>query len=115
MNGDHPQPATPQHHAPTDAAPIAVSFDLPAELRDLVGPPEALAARARRALVLDLLRAGEIGQGTAARLLGITRYDILDLMAEHEIRSGPLTAEELDRDVEAAMRGAVRRSLHAGG
>ncbi len=103
MSNHEAEPPGPQSEAAAAAAPIRVTVDLPGELRDIVGPPEELARRARRVLVLDLLRAGEISQGKAARLLGITRYDILDLMAEYEIPSGPLTAEEM-REESAAVR-----------
>src|SRR4051812_47247750 len=63
--------------------------ELPDELVALLGSPAAAAARAREALVLDLLREGQIGQSHAAELLGLTRWDLLDLMARHQITSGP--------------------------
>ncbi len=91
-----------------------VTVELPDDLVELLGSAESLAVQARRALVLDLLRQGQVSQGKAARLLGITRYDILDLMAEYEIPSGPLTAEELERDVANARLGAVQTRLHVG-
>jgi predicted HTH domain antitoxin len=93
----------------------SVTIEVPEELVDEVGSVDALAAQARRALVLDLLREGRVSQGRAARLLGLTRYDILDLMAEHRIVSGPLTAEEVERDLEAARRGMVTAPVDAGG
>lgn len=107
------RPTQPATNAETPT--IRVSVDLPRELRDIVGSPEELARRARRSLVLDLLREGEISQGKAARLLGITRWDLLDVMARYHIPSGPLTPEELERDLEAALQGALPRPLHAGG
>ncbi len=81
-----------------------VTVELPDALVELLGSAESLAVQARRALVLDLLRQGQVSQGKAARLLGLTRYDILDLMVQYEIPSGPLTAEELERDIENARR-----------
>ena len=81
-----------------------VIVELPDDLVDLLGSAESLAVQARRALVLDLLRQGRVSQGTAARLLGLTRYDILDLMAEYEIPSGPLTAEEMREEIETVRR-----------
>lgn len=83
--------------------------ELPEELVALLGSPEEAAARARAALVFELLREGRISQGKAAQLLGLTRWDILDLMARHGIPSGPDTAEEMRQDVEEARRvGRVR-------
>jgi predicted HTH domain antitoxin len=92
--------------AATRTTARTITIELPdalvASLESLVGIED----RAWKALVLDFLRDGEISQGRAARLLGVTRYDILDLMASHHILSGPLTAEEAERDVEAARRGS---------
>jgi hypothetical protein len=65
----------------------------------MLGSPEAAAARAKEALVLQLLREAEITQGQAARFLGLTRWDILDLMAEHNILSGPVTPEEVEAEL----------------
>lgn len=81
-----------------------VTIELPDELVARLGSSDDLASQARRALILDLLRRGEISQGTTARLLGITRYDLLDLLAAYEIPSGPLTAEEMQQDIENARR-----------
>ena len=104
----------PRPEAAAEPAPIRVTVDLPGELEGIVGPPAELARRAQRALVLDRLRAGEISQGTAARPLGLTRYDILDLMAEYEIPSGPLTAEEMREEIETVRRLAESRVAGAG-
>ena len=87
----------------------SLTFDVPEELVKLLGSPEHAAARAREALVLDLLRQAEISQGKAAELLGINRYQMLDLMALHKIPSGPRTAEEMDQDIETALRAARLR------
>ena len=94
---------------------VTVTIELPEDLAEELGSPDALANRARKVLVLDLLREGEISQGKAASLLGNTRWEILELMARYHIVSGPLTAEEAERDVEAARRGMVAPPVHAGG
>jgi len=93
----------------------SITLELPEELVDLLGPPNAIAGRVRESLVLDLLRDAQITQGQAARLLNVTRYDILDLMARHAIPSGPQTAEEAQRDVEAARLGVSPAKTDAGG
>ena len=81
-----------------------ITFDLPEDVIALLGSPEVAAAEAREALVLALLRDARISQGKAAHLLGITRWDILDLMARYQIPSGPATIEELHEEIAALRR-----------
>jgi hypothetical protein len=81
-----------------------ITLEIPEEIVELLGSAESVAAKAREALVLELLRDAHISQGRAARLLGITRWDILDLMAQHCIPSGPETAEEMREEIENAWR-----------
>jgi hypothetical protein len=88
----------------TKVAAKTITLELPEELIDLLGPPDAIAGRVRESLVLDLLRDAQITQGEAALLLGVTRYNILDLMARYCIPSGPETAEEMRQDIENARR-----------
>jgi predicted HTH domain antitoxin len=88
----------------TRTATRTITIELPDALVDALDSLDGIEDRAWKALVLDLLRDGTISQGRAARLLGVTRYDILDLMASHSIPSGPLTAEEMRQDIENARR-----------
>jgi hypothetical protein len=81
-----------------------LTLEVPEELVALLGSPEAAAAKAKESLVLGLLREARISQGQAANLLGITRWDILDLMAQHDILSGPVTAEEVRREMAVLER-----------
>ena len=92
-----------------------LTLEVPEELVALLGSPESVAARAKEALVLDLLREARISQGKAARLLGITRWDILDLMVQHQIPSGPATPEEWDEERETIRRLLADRQARAGG
>jgi predicted HTH domain antitoxin len=85
-------------------ATFTLTLELPEDLIKLIGSPEASAAMAKEALVLELLRAARISQGKAAELLGITRWDILDLMAQHQIPLGPETVEELRRETDVARK-----------
>ena len=95
-------------------AETTITLELPEELAALLGPPELLQASVREALVLALLRDARLSQSKAARLLGITRWDILDLMALHCIPSGPETAEEAERDVAAAVASTLKLRSSAG-
>lgn len=81
-----------------------LTIEIPDELLELLGSAEAARTKAREALILHLLREGEISQGRAARLLGITRWEIIDLMARYQILSGPQTPEEIQQEIEAAQR-----------
>ena len=77
-----------------------LTLEVPEELITLLGSPEAAAAKAKETLVLGLLREARITQGQAGDMLGITRWDVLDLMAKHDIPSGPDTAEEMDEEID---------------
>jgi len=92
-----------------------VAVELPTSLVDRVGSVEALTDRARRALVLDLLREVDITQGEAALLLGVTRYNILDLMVHERIPAGPPTAAGVDDESEVVGRLAAGAAVGAGG
>lgn len=81
-----------------------LTIEVPEELLELLGSPEEASLKARESLVADLLREGRISQGQAAQMLGVTRWDILDMMARLCIPSGPETAEEMRRDIENARR-----------
>ncbi len=92
----------------------AITLELPDELVALLGSPEAAAARAKESLVLDLLREVRISQGKAASLLGITRWDILALMARHQIPSGPATVEEWEEELETIRQLAASKAPKQG-
>lgn len=53
--------------------------------------------KAREALIMELLRQGNISAGRAAELLGIDRWQLSDLMGLYRISPfAPQTSEELD-------------------
>jgi predicted HTH domain antitoxin len=86
-------------------AEVDLRITLPADVTALLGATDSDAAcRARQAVILHLLREGAISQGRAAMLLGVTRHDILDLMARYDIPAGPRTIEEYQRDIEQTAR-----------
>jgi predicted HTH domain antitoxin len=83
---------------------VQTVVDLPEDVVSLLGSPQAAAVEARRALVLELLRDARISQGRAAELLGLTRGQVLDIMAERRIPSGPETAEDLQEELASLRR-----------
>lgn len=62
-------------------------------------PGDAMAVAA----VLQLVRSGGLSSGKAAELLGMSRWDLADLLAEHDVPSIDLTMEELAEE-EATLR-----------
>lgn len=92
----------------------AVTVELPDEIIAQFGSLEGAAAKAREALVIELLREARIGQGMAAEVLGLTRGEILDLMVERHMPSGPETAEEASREIEEMRRHFAGRVPHGG-
>ena len=85
----------------------SVTVQLSEELVALIGSSSLTAARIRESLVLDLLRTATVSQGQAARLLGINRWELLDLMARYQVPSGAQTPEEVQDEVDVASRFAA--------
>ena len=61
--------------------------------------------RQEKLFVLEFLRQGDISAGIAARLLNISRWNLLELMYEAGISpfDDDLTAETLDTEVKSAL------------
>lgn len=61
--------------------------------------------KAKEAYVMTLLRYADISAGRAAKLLGIDRWQLSELMSKYDISPFPdQTREELEREVEQAKR-----------
>lgn len=61
--------------------------------------------KAKEAYIMTLLKHGDISSGRAARLLGISRLQVIDLMDIYEISLfDDLLADDLDRQVSQAKR-----------
>jgi len=82
-----------------------VVVDVPDEMVTLWGSTEAVARGATQALVLDALARHQVSAGKAAELLGVSLWDLHELMAAHNVPTADLSEEELEREFETA--GAV--------
>ena len=83
---------------------VQFTFTLPIDESFLQHKSDA-ERKAKEAFVLELLRHGDISAGRAAKLLDISRWDLLDLMSEAGISPfAELTAEELAAEVETALK-----------
>ncbi len=75
-------------------------FESPEELVELLGSPQEVVEKAKESLVLELLREERISQGQAARLLGVIRWEIIQLMGRYRIPSRPETAEDVRQELD---------------
>jgi predicted HTH domain antitoxin len=85
----------------------SVTVDLPEEIVALLGSDQPPSEAARKAIILSLLREAKISQGKAAELLGISMWEMMDLIVEQDIQTGPQTAEEIDEEIATARCLAV--------
>lgn len=75
-----------------------INITLPEEiLVDL--DKEDLSAKAKEALVMELLREHKISQGKAAELLEIPREDLFPLMTKYRVSVVDMTPEELEEEL----------------
>lgn len=60
--------------------------------------------RVREALVMELLRLDRLSEAEAAAVLGLARWELLDLMGRHEVPAVRMSSEELDRELATEIR-----------
>ncbi|HBY98363.1 MAG TPA: hypothetical protein DEP84_31210 [Chloroflexi bacterium] len=79
---------------------LTVSLEVP---RDLLGalevPREQLEARLRELIALELFREGRISSGKGAELLGRSKLEFIQLLAQHDVSYFTESPEELVADV----------------
>ena len=81
---------------------LTLDLELPDDLLAQF-PENEIAAKAREALVMELLREHRLSQGKAAELLGVDRHDFFELMTRYHIPAIDLTPEELKRELEKPL------------
>jgi predicted HTH domain antitoxin len=63
---------------------LHLTLELPDDVVEQL-PDKEIAAKAKEALVMELLREHHISQGKAAELLRIDRHELFDLMSKYRI------------------------------
>ncbi len=76
----------------------AISIELPDEIVELFSGKE-LEASVRKWAVLELVRAGKLSSGKAAEILGMTRWEFMDLMSDYDVPMADFSEEELERQL----------------
>jgi len=74
----------------------SVSIEFPEEVVDLYGEEE-LKSSIRKWSVLELVKNGKISSGKAAEILGMTKWDFMELMSEYDIPMVNFSPEELEK------------------
>lgn len=79
---------------------ITVSLQLPRDLLGALNIPEAqLGTEILELLALELFRQERISTGKAAELLGISKWEFVQLLAEHRIPYFTESADELAAEI----------------
>ena len=82
---------------------------LPEEVVEWLGwKDREVPERMRETLVMDLLRRHVISQGKAAELLGISRWDLFEVMGRYQVPAIDLTAEELKEELAKEIKPSKR-------
>jgi predicted HTH domain antitoxin len=92
-----------------------VRFEVPKEVKGKKFEHEYLTTAQqvlRELTVLRLFEQGKVSTGYAAKLLCLTRYQFIDLMARHRVPLWNYSKEELAREFQAAVD--LSRSLIGG-
>jgi Uncharacterised protein family (UPF0175) len=73
---------------------------LPAEVVGAFGWNDSeVPQRVREALVMDLLRLDRLSEAQAAAILGLARWELLELMGRYDVPAVRVSVEELDREL----------------
>jgi len=81
------------------AVPRTITIEIPDELIKLLGSEEEIGKEAKQALVMNLVRRGEISRGKAAELLGVSVWDMPELFLKYEIPWFNYSPEQLEQDL----------------
>jgi predicted HTH domain antitoxin len=80
--------------------PNKIVLEFPADMpEDIIKDKEVL-RKGKEAMVLELVRRGQISQGEAAQLLDIDRWTLFDLMAKNNIPMADFSEQEYQRQRE---------------
>jgi len=81
---------------------VKLDLELPDELLAQFQEKE-IEAKAKEALVMELLREHRLSQGKAAEVLGVGRHELFDLISKYRVSAVDLTPEELKRELEKPL------------
>ncbi len=62
-----------------------IEIMVPEEIVELVGSEEAVSKEAKVAFILDLVRRGKISKGKASELMGVSLWDLPEILAQYDL------------------------------
>ena len=88
----------------------SVVVQLPEETVRLLGvTPDQAAACLKKLALIDLFRCGEVSSGYAADVLGMGKWDFIELLGQHGVPYIDLSEDDLPQQVEVARPYWTRR------
>ena len=78
-----------------------VQIEIPEEVIRLIGSEQKVQEEAKEALVMNLVRKGQISRSKAAELLGVSLWDLPQLLARYEIPWFHYRKEDVEADLRA--------------
>jgi predicted HTH domain antitoxin len=78
---------------------VTFELELPEELVASFESLEVAGQEAKEAFVMELLRQGKLSQGKAAELLNVDHWQLMDLMAAHDVPATDMSEDELDAEL----------------
>ena len=81
-----------------------IEIAVPEEIIALLGSEDSARKEAKEAFVLDLVRRGKISKGKAAELLGMSLWDLPELVAQYQIPWFSYHPEELEKDLDTLRK-----------
>ena len=93
------------------ARQIRVQLDFPVDILGALDVTQSqLAARMKELIVLELYRERHVSSGKAAELLGMTKYQFVQVAAQHDIPYFDQSADEVTAEVAASEQAGRRRA-----
>jgi predicted HTH domain antitoxin len=81
-----------------------VQIEVPDEVLKLLGSEQKVQEEAKEALVLDLVRKGVISRSKAAELLGVSLWDLPQVLSRYEIPWFYYAKQDVEADLELLRR-----------
>ena len=78
---------------------FSVELELPDEVAERLRGQD-VSAKAKEALIMELLREHHLSQGKAAELLGLRRIELFPLMSKYQVPAIEMSPEELRSELD---------------